>query len=113
MATGWQAITTDTDVAEGAKGSWVQLKPYEGAHCHAERTDGGSTATWVVQVWTSIDDGTTVPDDPIMEYSVDPSKTKIDFGFEGPFKSVALGTKAVSGDAVVLTLKVKPNGGLE
>ena len=72
-----------------------------------------STAIWIAQIWTSFDNGTSVPDDPVIEFAIDPSKTKHDFGFEGPFKYIAIGNRVVSGDAVVFTSKVMLNGGLE
>ena len=109
----WGSITTTAGVAEGAKTAWFLLLPHEGAHIFVERTDGGSTAIWTVQLWTAIDAlDAQQPDHPTQEYDVDPADKKMDFALQGPYYSFAVGNKAVAGDAVVISVKTRLNGGL-
>ena len=109
----WQAIYSES-ITEGPanKSAYQNLDPNEGAHVYVKRTDTPATVDMIVQIWGSIDGGTTESDIPLFSISVDPADDEIDFPVSGPLFSIAIGLGTIAGDAVTADIKIRPNGGL-
>ena len=110
----WKDIVTlGTDVAETVKTAYVLLAAKETAHVWCDRTDAGSTDIMVIQLWGSIDGGTTQSDTPLLELQVDPADDAKDFTVQGVY-SFAISQRNIgaSGDAITMTTKYRLDNGI-
>ena len=102
----WDVIQSESKTT-GVKTTWVTLSSNEGAFCSISR--GTVVGNLIVQVFASIDDGTTIPDVPLFTKVIDSADSEMGFPVSGPLKSIALAWTGAAGNA---TLHIRRNGGL-
>ena len=100
----WGSIFTQSKVGPN-KTDWQLLNPNEGMQIHFKRTAG--TGDVVLNLWASIDGGTTVPEVPLFSFTMDADDDEATIPVSGPLFSVAC--SSASG---TFEYKFRPNGGL-
>jgi hypothetical protein len=105
----WGSVITDTGIITSVNGPYHDLAPNEGAHVHFTRTAG--TGDVILQIFASIDGGTTLPDQPAWTVLMDAADDEKSFPISGglPVRSIAAG---VDGAGATFTAKFVLNGGL-
>ncbi len=103
----WKSTVTDTGITPSTKSPYHHLIPNESAMIHVTRT--GGTGAIIVQVWASIDDGTTESAQPVWTFIMDAADDDRSFPVSGALVSIAIG---VVGTAAVLTAIFALNTGL-
>jgi len=109
----WEATLSTTSVAEDAYTPWLELAPKELAHVQVHRTDLGSADAMRIFVESSVDGGSTADEVALTDMEIPANLNNGSLSVFGVnYFRVGMENPVDTGDAIVVTISIRRDGGI-